>query len=309
MRRRSVGDGLRELVQRNVLGEINDELVALGARGVLLKGMAMAVRTPAGRTPRATSDIDVLVDPSAGPALRRRLIERGADGARGMGHDTYHHLEPVKCQGVLVEIHTRLMAGFWGLPEDKLVADARQIDGWPALHTMVPEANAFHAVVHASSSFYSFGLKTAWDLRALGEATPQLDWLRLADWARALGAPRAFWVPLRMLQRELDLGVPDALLRRAPADSGARRLERVAAERLFRAVDTFTDLDAATKAGLMLLMHDRLSGKARYVAAKLWWRGMRPATWGAALRRAQRADLMRQALRNYRSYRRSWSGR
>src|SRR5690606_37488555 len=120
IRQRGVSDGLRELVQRDVIGQINDILVELGARGVLLKGSALAVRTRPGRTPRATSDIDVLVGPAIGPTLRARLIERRALGGAGTGHDTYHHPGPVKGQGVMVEIHTRLMAGFWGLPERQM---------------------------------------------------------------------------------------------------------------------------------------------------------------------------------------------
>jgi hypothetical protein len=302
---RRIGDALRELVQREVISQLNQSLTELGARGVLLKGAAMLVRTRPGRTPRSTADIDLLVDRATAPALRQRLIDRGFESASGAGHDTYHHLAPIKHQGVSVEIHTRLMAGFWGMPEHELLTGREPIAEWPALDTMRPEALAFHAIVHTSSSFYAFGLKTAWDLRVLSEAAPTLDWPRLAAWSRTLSAPRAFWIPLGLLARELDLDVHAALLKLAPVDPAGRRLERVAAERLFRATDALVDLDAATKAAMMLLMHHSLAGKARYVAAKLWWRGRRPGTWGDAIRRARRADLVRQALRNYRRYRRS----
>jgi hypothetical protein len=305
VRQRSIADGLRELVQRHIIGEIDGILGDLGARGVLLKGGAMLVRTSRGRIPRSTADIDLLVDPAVGPALRNQLIDRGFEEGSGRGHDTYHHLEPISFQGVTVEIHTRLMARFWGLPERELLTDRLPVSEWPSLDTMGAEALAFHAVVHTSSSFYSYGLKAAWDLRVLAEAYPELDWARLARWARTLPAPRAFWVPMGLLARELNVGVPETLLRLAPPDGGGRRLERVAAERLFRATDAFADLDAATKAGMMLLMHHSLKGKAHYVAAKLWWRGSRPATWGDAIRRARRADLVRQAWRNFRRYRRS----
>ena len=302
LRQRGIHDGLRELVHRDIIGQIGETLTELGGRGVLLKGVAMLVRTRSGRTPRTTTDIDILVEPSVAQVLRERLIDRGFSGATNAGQDTYHHLEPINIQGVTVEIHTRLMAGFWGLPEKELLQDRRPTPDWASLDTMGPEAMAFHAVVHTSSSFFAFGLKTAWDLRVLSEANPALEWERVAAWANRLTAPRAFWTPLRMLSRELDLGLPSSFLRHGPVDPGAARLEKVAQERLFRATDAFVDLDAVSKAGMMLLMHHNLIGRARYVGAKLWWRGSRPATWGDALRRARHADLVRQAWRNYRLY-------
>jgi pyruvate-formate lyase-activating enzyme len=301
---RAVADGLRELVQRDLIAEAHDVLQALGARGVLLKGAAVSCRTPSGRTPRATADIDLLVAGRASAEeLHARLKRRGFVSSQGSDAETYHHLEPLSRQGMTIEIHTRLMAGYWGLPEHELLAGCQPArPEWPALDTLNAEALAFHAIVHTSSSFYSYGLKTAWDLRVLAEAFPSLDWTRLAGWAGMLRAPRVFWIPLRLLSRELDTGVSGALVGLAPADPGARRIERVAAERLFRAADALRELDAATKAGLMLLMHHNLAGKARYLGAKVWWRGTRPATWGAALRRARDADLARQAWRNYRRY-------
>jgi hypothetical protein len=129
-----------------------------------------------------------------------------------------------------------------------------------------------------------------------------MDWDRLAAWAERLTAPRAFWIPMRLLTRALDLEVPAEFFRHARTDAGAARLERVADERLFRATDAFADLDAASKAGMMLLMHHSVAGRARYLGAKLWWRGTRPSTWGDAVRRARRARLFQQAWRNYRLY-------
>ena len=142
------------------------------------------------------------------------------------------------------------------------------------------------------------GLPIGW--RLFGRGQPA-GWIAGALIGYGLTA-LAFWVPIRMLSRELDLGVPSSFLRHAPADPGAARLEKVAQERLFRATDAFVDLDAVSKAGMMLLMHHNLIGRARYVGAKLWWRGSRPVTWGAAVRRARHADLVRQAWRNYRLY-------
>jgi hypothetical protein len=303
MRQRAVADGLRELVQRDAIGRIAEALGDMGGRGVLLKGTAMAVHTPPSRVPRATSDIDVLVGRELGPRLRERLLARGFDGRPGAGQDTWHHLEAISWQGVPVEIHTRVMAGLWGLPEREMLRDRRPTPDWPALDTFAPAALVLHDVVHAAASFYAFGLKTAWDLRVILDGAPDVDWDTVARWANALAAPRAFWVPMRVLVEALELDVPRALLRMAPADAGGRRAEELARRRLFRATERFVDLDVLSKAGMMLLLHHNLRGRARYLAAKLWWRGAHPATWGQAVGRARRADLLRQAWRNYRKFR------
>jgi hypothetical protein len=77
----------------------------------------------------------------------------------------------------------------------------------------------------------------------------------------------------------------------------------VARHRLFRATEGIFDLDVLTKTGLMLFLQDSWRGRLRYLTAKLRWRSRRPGTWGAAARRAKRADVLRQAWRQYRRYR------
>jgi hypothetical protein len=72
---------------------------------------------------------------------------------------------------------------------------------------------------------------------------------------------------------------------------------------LFRATEGIFDLDVLTKAGMMLFLQHSLPGQLRYLSAKVRWRSGRPATWGAAAGRAKRADLLRQAWRQYRRYR------
>ncbi len=305
---RALSDALREIVQREAIAEVADALGELGGRGVLLKGAALLVRAPEGRAPRATSDVDVLVNPGLAVELRRRLVDRGASGVRDGGPSTNHHLEPIFWRGVPVEIHTRIMPAVWRLPERDMLATARPLPGSGALATLGPEASALHAAVHLSASFFSFGLKTAWDLIQAVQDEAAFDWERLAAWADGSGAPRAFWVPVRVLTSGLDLPVPAAFLERAPVDAGARRAEAVAWRRVFQASEGLFDLDALTKTGLMLLLQDDWKGRARYLGSAVWWRTSRPTTWAAAVRRARRADVFGQAWRQYRRYRRVVSG-
>jgi pyruvate-formate lyase-activating enzyme len=303
LRRRGLADGMRELVQRDVIGRVAGALGELGGRGVLLKGAALLMLTPAGQLPRATSDVDILVDPALAPRLRDRLLEQGFAGAPGAGASTFQHLEPITFQGVAVEIHTRLMPDFWGLPERAMIDDARPLGGSSVLWTLSPEGILLHAGMHTSASFFSFGLKTAWDVLNVLRSSAGVDWDRLAAWALSTGAPRGFWTPMRLLSAELGLPVPSTFLSRAPVGSGARRIETIARHRLFRATEGIFDLDVLTKAGMMLLLQDSLRGRLRYVTAKLLWRGEHLTTWGAAARRARHADVLRQAWRQYRRYR------
>jgi hypothetical protein len=195
------------------------------------------------------------------------------------------------------------MPSFWGLPEREMIDDARPLPGSDVLATLGPEAIVLHAGMHASASFFSFGLKTAWDLLAVLDRGATFDWDRLAQWARASAVPRGFWTPVRLLSMELGLPVPASFLRHAPIGRGVHRIETVARHRLFRATEGIFDLDVLTKAGMMLLLQDTLQGRVRYLTAKLRWRSGRPATWGAAAGRAKRADVLRQAWRQYRRYR------
>jgi hypothetical protein len=303
LRARGLADGLRELVQRDVIGRVAAALGDLGGRGILLKGAAFLMLAPPGAIPRATSDVDILVDPALAPCLRDRLLAQGFEGARDAEASTFQHLDPVTFQGVAVEIHTRLMPPFWGLPERAMIEDARPLDGSAVLSTLGPEGLLLHAGVHTSASFFSFGLKTAWDVLTVLRDSASVDWDRLAGWVRASAVPRGFWTPMRLLSVGLGLPVPGSFLSRAPIGPGVRRVETVARHRLFRATEGIFDLDVLTKAGMMLFLQDSWRGRLRYLRAKLRWRSGRPGTWGAAARRARRADVLRQAWRQYRRYR------
>ncbi len=302
---RAMSDGLRTLVQREAIARIEQALGELGTRGVLLKGGALRMLAAEGTPSRATADVDVLVDPAAAAPLRSRLLASGFEGEERGDRSALQHLTPCYFQGVPVEIHTRLMAPFWSLPEQEMLARARPVPRSRALATLSPEGLLYHASVHASASFFSCGLKTAWDILAILRLAPDVDWDRLAAWAARSAASRAFWTPIRVLSEELGLPVPVTFLRRAPRDPGARRVALVAGHRLFSAADTIFDLDVLTKAGMILLLQDRWRGKARYLGSKIAWRGVRPSTWSASAARARRADVMRQAWRQYCRYRRA----
>ena len=305
VRSKAIADGMRELVQRDTLRRIDEGLAEIGATGILLKGAALLFRVPAGMTPRATTDIDVYVEAAAASELRNRLIARGFEGTPTDGASAPQHLAPIFIQGLSIEIHTRLMAPFWGLPEADMMAHPRPVDGFARLATLSPEAMIVHACVHASASFFTLGLKVAWDVMAILNGTPSIDWHTVAAWANRTAAPRAFWVPFRALTEDLGLPIPDAVFAQAPKDAGMTRALFVARHRLLRAAESIYALDVVTKAGLMLLLQHSLRGRLAYLSSKIGWRGARPDTWNAAAGRARRSDILRQAWRQYKRYRRA----
>jgi putative nucleotidyltransferase-like protein/radical SAM family protein/4Fe-4S single cluster protein len=309
LRTASMREGIRVLIQRDVVRQVEAGLASIGARGVLLKGMALAVRAQETRDPlppRATGDLDVYVGPDHGPALRRRLLELGFRGAPAARPTSTHHLAGVSHQGILVEIHTGITAPHWGLPETEMLERARPLASCDRMDTLDPEGLLLHAVVHCSQHCYSHGLRAAWDILAVLRGAPDLDWDRVARWVRGMRAPRGFWVPVAVLSRELGLPIPPELLREVPRDALQRDLETVAARRLFRVAERVDDLDPITRTGMMLLLHDSVAARARYLGTVSRWAfrrpGRRPAPAGGS---HPRAVGLRQAWRHFRRYRRA----
>ncbi len=297
-------DVVRERALRAAIARIDAALHARGAHGVLLKGTALLMRTPTGTPPRATGDVDVYVAAPAAGQLREDLLDAGFTGDRHAGRSTSHHLAPVACDGVDVEIHTRLMKAHWGLPEDEMLARATPIPGTRALLTLDGEGLVLHSLVHLTASFQSYGLKSAWDIAAVLRATPAFDWHRLVQWGGGSALPRAFWGPFVALAEGVPLEVPAALLARAPRDRGACRMAALARSRVFGATEGLFDLDALSKAGFVLLLHETWAGRLAFLRKAVGFRAARPDTWSATAGRARRSHLLRQAWRNYRTFRR-----
>ena len=303
-----VFDVMRQRRQRAVASRIADALHELGGHGVLLKGMAFLMGAPPGAVSRATTDIDILVDPSLAARLRSHLLGRGFGGAADAGPSTFDnivHLAPITCDGIDVEIHTRIMPAYWGLPEGEMLAGARRTPDMDVLMTLGPEGLVLHSLTHLSKHFYSFGLKTAWDVATVLHADPTFDWTRLVAWASRCRLPRGFWSPLQVLAAGLALPVPAAVLAQAPTDRGAERVTMVASYRAFTATDGMRDLDVMSQIGFTLLLHERWRHRLGYLWQVHGWRVTRPDTWSDTVTRAQSADVLGRAWREYRRYRSS----
>ncbi len=214
--------------------------------------------------------------PALGPALRRRLIERGFRGDPDARPTSPHHLAPIVREGILVEIHTGIAAPFWGLPEAEMLARAQPLGPLERLDTLDAEGLLLHAMVHCSQNVFSHGLRAAWDVLAILRMSPELDWDRLARWVSATRVPRGFWVPTAVLARELGLPVPPDFLRGAPRDALQRDLEAIARRRLFRVAERVGELDPFSRNAVLLLLHDSFRARARYLGTLCRWAAVRP---------------------------------
>jgi len=311
--RAATSESLRLLVQRAGLLQVANALADLGARGVLLKGTAFVLDSPeAIPMRRATGDLDVLVRPEVAPQLRSRLM---ADGWVGDAHaaGAPHHLAPLYFQGVPLEIHTRIIRGYWGFPETDMLRFRRAVPGVDALSVLDPTGFLLHAAVHASTSIFSLGLKTAWDFHVTLSADEPVDWERLAVWIKATRMPRAFWAPARELDRALSLGLPAAFLSEGPADERQQRLEIIARRRLFASTEHPDQMNRWTKNAVLLMMHDSNLSRARFLV-ELFDRSSRAARTARREidRRGEIGDLtaeVRDACATFLRYRRATAAR
>ncbi|MGE0680973.1 MAG: nucleotidyltransferase family protein [Candidatus Binatia bacterium] len=312
LKAKAIREGFRELVQREALRRIAETLREVGGQGVLLKGaarLALAGEADESSFVRAAGDLDVYIDPAIAADVRRRLLAAGWQGETDGMLPATHHLAPVMFQGVALEIHTRIMPAFWGLPETDMLAHARPVPGMEPFATLDPEGFLLHTGIHVSTHLFALGLKTAWDILWVLERCDEIDWERLARWVKMLRVPRGFWTPVRVLCRELDLAMPQEFLRRSPADAHQRRLDVIARHRLFHIFDGPEALNPVSRIAIFLLLHDSWLGRARYLAS--WCRGRTVKAQGDMRRVATGNDLtvlkqsLREVLLHWRQYRRA----
>ena len=284
----AVGASFYDLAQREVLRRLSETLSSLGGRGVLLKGAAlMAVdefgESASGSIPRrAAGDIDLHVDESIAVRLRDALLQQGFKGAREATRTGPHHLAPLMLNGVMIEIHTRIMPAFWGLPEEAMLQRSVPVSGLPAIATLDAEGMLLHAMTHSSAHLFAHGMRAAWDAAWIFERNPRLDVARLSEWVDSLAMPRSFWVPARAISKAV-VALPQELMGRAPNDERQRRLELVADARIYSAVQGAFELNPISKNGFFLMMHDSTYGRLRHVAA-LFGRDERESRRTAAAR-------------------------
>jgi MoaA/NifB/PqqE/SkfB family radical SAM enzyme len=262
MRTRATRDALREFIIRETVGRLDEALGELDVNGVLLKSAALLARATAGEAIRAGSDVDLWVPPDRAAEVREFLLTRGFDGPSHARRTAAHHLAPIMSRGVLVELHTRLLPAFFGLPEDDMLNHRTSLRGCSRLATLDAEATLLHAVVHCTSHLFAHGFKTAWDI-AQCRRSEDFDWERLQGWVAAMDIPRAFWTPFNALRRELAIHVPSRFSDQPLRDAKQLRLETIARRRIFSASEAAEEVNPFSKNAVFVMMCDSPVTRAR----------------------------------------------
>jgi pyruvate-formate lyase-activating enzyme len=205
LRRAAVADAAREMAAREALRRLGEELRARRAAGTVIGGGAcafLALGDGGGSAARSPASFEVVA--SGGPRLA---------GGRAA-----------------IAVRRSIGQGPWGLPE-AMLEGARPVPGLEGLRCLDPSAALVSVMVAAAARGLRGGLEAGWDAGVALRAG--VDAERVLALVRAMRAPRAFWVPLRALADRVALPVPERILDQAPDDARQRRLEALAAARLF----------------------------------------------------------------------------
>jgi len=317
----AVNESLVDLAQREIIRLLGDALKEIGANGILLKGAAFLAidafgesngRATRGFPRRGSGDIDLYVGQADASLLRSHLLETGFSGAMNGNRTGPHHMAPVSCRGVSVEIHTQIMPDAWGLPERDLVGAAVPLKHIPSLSTLDPEGMLLHSIVHSTAHLFSHGIRAAWDAQWITDRFPAISGERMLRLVRRCAMPRSFWVPARVIHRDI-VKLPVVLMVAAPSDEKQRRLERVAEVRMFTALEDAFELNPISKNGLFLMLHDSLGGRSRHLVSLLGReeRGSRKAAAELARARSPKsgsgafAVQLNEGLAQWRAFRRA----
>jgi hypothetical protein len=217
LRRAAALDEERETAQRNELERLAAVLRGERARGAIVGGASLWPWGGHGTARgRAVGTVEILVCDRNAARAARAAIRNGTG-------------QPV------IAIRTGISPAPWGLPDAEILRAARPLadPALEGLQRLAPADALLCALVEGSAAGLRLGLEMVWDARAALREEP-VDVERIAGLVAALSAPRAFWVPARVLATQAGIPIPEALLTRAPDDRRQRRLERVAGRRLFR---------------------------------------------------------------------------
>ena len=219
IRSAAVVDEARELAQRAALLRLAALVREAGVAGTVVGGVGLWEWDHASShvtRGRAVRDIDVVVRDRVAAQSIRSVVENG--------------WAPVS-----IRIRSEIAPRSWGVPDAEVLAAATDLPD-PALaglRRLSREDGLVCALVCASVGGLRSGLEVAWDVSVALDGGA-IDVGRILSRVEALAAPRAFWVPANVLAEKLGVGIPPEVLVRAPRDERQRRLERVAARRLFR---------------------------------------------------------------------------
>lgn len=208
-----------------ILGEI---FSSLQTYIILLKGAAYVACCLAAGRGRSFSDIDILIPHGRLGDVEAALMLKGWVSTHRNAYDQryyrqwMHEIPPMVHiqRGTALDVHHALTPPTSRIRADTaaMLANARDIPGWPGFKALAPEDMVLHSATHLFlEGELEAGLRDLFDLEALiGEfsaSDPQfLD--RLVGRAEAVGLERPLFYALRYVQRILGVEFPAELLAR-----------------------------------------------------------------------------------------------
>lgn len=217
LRRRAAVQRLRQAHGNSILEGILAELARAGVEVVPLKGPVLAERLYGDGAARTSTDLDLLVSPSALPAATEclgHLGYQGTDGPVARDFALFHHhlLAFHRAASPPVELHFRLYAGFGAvLPAENVLARARGYTTarGASCRILAPEDELLFLLLHAAGHRFA---RLAWlyDIKTFAEAYQPIDWPALEKRARQSGVGNVVALACDVLHRRLKVTRPQA---------------------------------------------------------------------------------------------------
>jgi hypothetical protein len=264
-------DAGRGLVLTAELQRLLHAFDGAGVRALPYKGPALSALAYGSVTARSYTDLDLVVEPDALPAVEQAMIAAGyqrvgsdADRARSRGH-RWHHQYRREDNRAFVEIHWAFTYRSWGFARDlgPLMARGETVTvAGEDVATFAREDLVILLAVHGAKHFWE---RLLWvvDIARLAEPQVGVDWSRVVGEATRTGTRRMVLIALALARDLFGAPVPPAAVAAARADATADRLAARVRDRLLLG-DTprLTGVDASR---FYIAMRERRREKLPYL--------------------------------------------
>ena len=204
--------------QRTALAaELLDMLDAAGIRTLVGKGLPLALSYYETAAHRPMNDIDIVVAPDDAPHASRLLEERGFHADRGSWSSERrlrHALLHQHSKHGEVDLHWHVLFDCPNAAADRPFWQHAVAMSVGAAQTLRPSATELllQVVVHGMRPNALPPIRWIADAAMIIRSGDEIDWRRLADFAREQGVATRVALGLSYLKRTFDIAVPDHLI-------------------------------------------------------------------------------------------------
>lgn len=286
LRRQAMANAAIAIRVKRLLMETLDALAGEGITPVLLKGVGLAQRLYPEPFLRATSDVDLLLDPADMQRAQQVMARLGLSPKKEADdyypHAYRHHLSFAGAKG-MVELHFRLMSAYgiaWEAKEPLERSELATFEG-RSVRYLRAEDELVYLALHAANHLLQ---RVAWlyDCKLLIRQVHALDWSQVIEVARRSGMPSAMFYALDVSREAAGADVPPDVLRALRPSplrvATARRL--FSPERLLQA--DLNDNKPVWAISKVVIADDR-TRVLRFAVRRLAWaaeRSWRSFAWG-----------------------------